>query len=170
MMKWLVIVALVACGGASKPVAKSGYVDTKPPAGGIVPAKEIGLRLSDAEGTRVMRLLPSGQIVVNDQATGIMTANGEIQGADGTLVAILGPDGTIEIPTFAYAGFKIDDKGELLQEGKPVAKFGADGTLETKLQQNVDKTVAVGDTAQRRALMFMWAGIVMSANNLKPPE
>jgi len=167
-MKWLFVVLLVACGGSAKPTSSSGYVDTKPPAGGIVPAKEIGLRISDQEGTRVMRLLPSGQIVVNDQATGLMTAGGEIQGVDGTLVAILHTDGTVEIPTFTYVGFRIDAAGVLTQDGQAVAKFGADGTLETKLEQNVDKAVAVGDTSQRRALMFMWAGIVMSAKNLVP--
>ena len=169
MMKWLVVVLLVACGGSAKP-STPGYVDTKPPAGGVVPAKEIGLRISDREGTRVMRLLPSGQIVIGNQATGIMTAGGEIKGVDGTLVAILHTDGTVEIPTFDYVGFRIDDAGVLTRDGQPVAKFGGDGTLETELEQNVDKTVAVGDTSQRRALMFMWAGIVMSAKNLHPAE
>jgi hypothetical protein len=99
-----------------------------------------------------------------------MTAKGEIVNAEGTLVAILGTDGTVEIPTFSYLGFKIDAAGTLLKDGQPVAKFGANNLLETKLEQNVDKTVAVGDTTQRRALMFMWAGIVMSANNMRVPE
>jgi hypothetical protein len=139
MMKYLLVVLLVAC-GASKPASKPP-ADSGAPVGGIVPAKEIGLQISDAEGTRVMRLLPSGKIIVHDQ-----------------------------IPTFAYVGFKIDAAGTLLREGQPVAKFGTDNTLETKLEQNVDKTVAVGDTTQRRALMFMWAGIVMSANNMRVPE
>ncbi|MDQ3336783.1 MAG: hypothetical protein M4D80_16585 [Myxococcota bacterium] len=166
----MLVVLLVACSGGGKPAPKSGLVDTAAPIGGIVPAKEIGLQISDGEGTRVMRLLPSGKIVVQGQATGAMTASGEIKNADGTLVAVLGPDGTVEIPTFSYLGFKIDAAGTLLQDGQPVAKFGANNTLETKLEQNVDKTVAVGDTTQRRALMFMWAGIVMSANNMRRPE
>lgn len=170
MMKLLLVVLLVACSGGGKPALKSGYVDTAAPVGGIVPAKEIGLQISDGEGTRVMRLLPSGKIVVQNQATGNMTAGGEIKNAEGTLVAVLDADGTVEIPTFSYTGFKIDAAGTLLQEGQPVAKFGADNTLETKLEQNVAKAVAVGDTSQRRMLMFMWAGIVMSANNLRQPE
>ena len=171
MLKYLLVVVLVACGGSKPaPVRPTGFVDTSAPVGGIVPAKEIGLQISDAEGTRVMRLLPSGTIVVQDQATGIMTAKGEIVNAEGTLVAILGTDGTVEIPTYSYTGFKIDADGTLLQEGQPVAKFGANNMLETKLAQNVDKTIAVGDTTQRRALMFMWAGIVMSANNMHAPE
>ncbi len=170
-MKKLVFVALlVACGGGSHSAPKpAGYVDTSAPVGGIVPPKEIGLQISDAEGTRVMRLLPSGKIVIQDQTTGLITPAGEIKNAEGTLVAILGTDGTVEIPTFSYTGFKIDATGTLLKEGQPVAKFGTDNTLETKLEQNVAKTVAVGDTTQRRALMFMWAGIVMSANNLRVP-
>jgi hypothetical protein len=167
-MKYLLVVLLVACGGGSKPALEPpASADSSAPVGGIVPAKEIGLQISDAEGTRVMRLLPSGKIIVHDQATGLMTAGGQIKNAEGTLVAILGADGTVEIPTFAYAGFKIDAAGTLLREGQPVAKFGTDNTLETMLEQNVDRTVAVGDTSQRRALMFMWAGIVMSANNLR---
>ena len=170
MKKLLFVILLAACGGTRPAPAPTGYVDTSAPAGGIVPAKEIGLQISDAESTRVMRLLPSGKIVIHDQATGLMTAGGEIKNAEGTLVAILGADGTVEIPTFSYTGFKIDAAGTLLKEGQPVAKFGTDNTLETKLEQNVDKTVAVGDITQRRALMFMWAGIVMSANNLRVPE
>jgi hypothetical protein len=132
MMKLLLVVLLVACGGG-KPTPRSGYVDTAAPVGGIVPANEIGLQISDGEGTRVMRLLPSGKIVVHDQATGNMTAGGEIKNAEGTLVAVLGPDGTVEIPTFSYTGFKIDAAGTLIQDGQPVAKFAADNTLETKL-------------------------------------
>lgn len=171
MKKLLLVVLLVACGGSSKPAPEpAGHVDASAPVGGIVPSKEIGLEISDAEGTRVMRLLPSGKIVIHDQTTGLMTAGGEIKNAEGTLVAVLGTDGTVEIPTFSYTGFKIDAAGTLLQDGQPVAKFGANNTLETKLEQNVDKTVAVGDTTQRRALMFMWAGIVMSANNMRVPE
>jgi hypothetical protein len=171
MMKLLLVVLLVACSGGGKPASKPGpVVGAGAPVGGIVPAKEIGLQISDAEGTRVMRLLPSGTIVVQNQATGLMTPGGEIKNSDGTLVAMLGTDGTVEIPTFSYTGFKIDADGTLIQDGQPVAKFDANNTLETKLEQNVDKTVAVGDTTQRRTLMFMWAGIVMSTNNMRRPE
>ena len=171
MMKLLLVVLLVACSGGGKPASKpTGFVDNGAPVGGVVPAKEIGLQISDGEGTRVMRLLPSGKIVVQNQATGVMTPNGEIKNGDGTLVAVLGPDGTVEIPTFSYTGFKIDAAGTLMKDGQPVAKFGDNNTLETKLEQNVDKTVAVGDTTQRRTLMFMWAGIVMSTNNMPRPE
>ncbi len=128
------------------------------------------MQLTDEEGTRVMRLLPNGQIVIGTLKTGSMTPNGEIHGNEGLVVATMHPDGTVEISTFTYLGFKIREDGVLLREGEPVAQFRADGTLETKLEQNVAKAVAVGDTTQRRMQMFMWAGIVMSTNNMRRPE
>ncbi|MDQ3366154.1 MAG: hypothetical protein M3680_12075 [Myxococcota bacterium] len=114
------------------------------------------MKLQSKNEQNELRLDGDGKVWIDAQQVALLTSDGSAKKLDGSVLATLGADGTLQIPGEAD-GLMIREDGAILKGGQVQLEIAADGTVTGPMAKEIAGTLTVAGAAEgRRAIMLAW--------------